>query len=108
MKPWPDVDVDEYGQMACPVLLCDATLYLTRTYCIPLFAEQSVGHEPQDAVTDRWQVECINGHVLHDGIDQIRQMNADGAEEDETGDSMPEYDHFLTHERINALGGERR
>lgn len=113
-RAWPDVDVDEYGQMTCPVLRCDAPLYLTRTYCIPLIAEQAASgdHDPEAAVSDAWEVECTNGHKLHDHIDQIRQTNATGGDAegdllDETGDSAPEYDHFLTHQRINALGGER-
>jgi len=109
---WPGVDVDEYGQMTCPIPRCDASLYLTRTYCIPLIAEQDLGHDPEDAISDAWEVECINGHKVHDHVDQIRQTNADGGDHegdllDETGDSAPPYDHFLTHQRINALGGER-
>jgi hypothetical protein len=103
MNEWPDVDVDEYGQMTCPVPLCDAQLYLIRSYSIPLVAEQDVGHEPEDAVSDSWQVECTNGHVLHDSTDQLRAT----PDADETADSAPEYDHMLSHHRINALGGER-
>lgn len=107
LAPWPTVPVDDYGQMTCPILRCGANLYLIRSYCITLVAEQDTDHEAKHAVSDHWQVECTNGHVLHDGIDQLRQMNADDPEacHDETGDSAPDYDHYLTHLRISNLWG---
>lgn len=102
---WAPVETNEHGEIKCPMGLCDATLYLVLTYCVPLGARDSGTFGPADAVTDRWQVECVNGHVIHDGIDQIRQMNADDPEAclDETGDMMPTYDHRLTHAVVARL-----
>lgn len=101
-EKWPDVNVDEYGQITCPVTQCGAPIYLERSYCIPLIAEQAASgdHDPDAAITDRWQVACQDGHVLHTCRDQLRAM----PDADETADYAPEYDHFLLHKRINALG----
>jgi hypothetical protein len=108
---WPDVDVDTYGQITCPVPRCDAPVSLIRTYCIPLIAEQETDHEPEHATTSGWAVECTNGHRLMDHVDAIRELNAtggdlDGNMLDETGDYAPDYDHFVAHRVINALGGD--
>lgn len=108
--PWPVVKVDEYGQMTCPVPRCDAELYLERIYAIPLVAEQAASgdHDPEAAVSNSWRVQCTNGHQVHDYVDQIREINANGGDHegdllDETCDEAPEYDHFLTHQRINSI-----
>jgi hypothetical protein len=101
--PWPDVDRDESGQMTCPVLICDAPLYLIRTYCIPLIAEQDTDLDTESAVSDSWEVICTNDHKLHTSVDQLRATH----DADETADYAPEYNHMLTHHRVNALGGVR-
>lgn len=110
LAPWPVVKVDEYGQMICPVPRCEGQLYLSRIYAIPLVAEQAASgdHEPEAAVSSAWRVECTEGHRIHDHVDQIREINANGGDDegdlmDETSDEAPEYDHFLLHQRVHTL-----
>lgn len=101
-QKWPDVDVDECGQMTCPIPSCDEQLHLVRAYSIPLIAEQDDAHEPQDAVADDWRVECVGGHVLYASADHARRTGGD-----ETCETAVEYDHLALHKVINVLGGER-
>lgn len=101
-QPWPDVDVDEFGQITCPIPSCDEPLNLERSYSIPLIAEQDSHHAATNAVADHWTVECIAGHVLYSSADHARRTGGD-----ELCETAVEYDHHALHQVINALGGER-
>lgn len=89
---WADVDVNQYGQITCPVMDCGADMYLIRTHCIPLVAEDGVNVGPECAVSATWEVECTNGHKL---------INSGAG----SGEDVPPYDHRRTHEILSALRG---
>lgn len=87
----------------CPVHGCDADLYLIITSCIPLYTEDppwpgagSATYDAGDAVSDGWDVECVDGHKVWTHVDQIRADNAAGVtDDDETGDSAPRFNYDL-------------
>lgn len=83
----------------CPVSGCDAALYLTITSCVPIYTQDppwpgagDATYDAQDAVSQGWQVECEDGHVVWGHADQIRADNAAGrTDDDETADYAPTF-----------------
>jgi hypothetical protein len=61
------IGTDAHGSLICPIPGCDAELYLNRTYSIPLGMPDDGDDDtgsPVDAVTDGWDVGCIEGHTI--------------------------------------------
>lgn len=99
----------EKAEATCPIIGCDADLYLSASYSVPIYRIDPPwpGAGPGDysergAVTSGWEVVCTEGHTVWNHVDQIRVTNA-LLPDDEHDDWMPEDCDNAPEFRFDAM-----